>query len=259
MPLSKYHQTILKRFYTLSPIDGKNYVVFIDDIIRENSKYIFPGFEIVAVYSIKFNRNADLDLDEDYRGNILEKIEKQLVKRAHGRPSRFLYESSMPRNVQLYVASIFGIDQEEKFSDGRYHNRSDLSLFPDFGKKLTYDEWKPLYIPSLSEGGDIFNVIERKDILLHFPYQSYNPILSFFNQAAIDPDVSDIYITLYRVAADSLIANALISAAKNGKKVTVFIELKARFDEANNIIWSKKMKKAGIQIIYSIPGHKSSY
>ena len=246
----------LKRFYMLSPINGKDYVVFIDDIIRENSKYIFPGFEIVGVYSIKFNRNADLDFEEDYQGNILEKIEKKLVNRAHGHPSRFLYESSMPRNVQLYVASVFGIDLEEIFADGRYHNLSDLSLFPQFDKKLTNDEWKPLYLPSVSDGGDIFHAIEKKDILLHFPYHSYNPILSFFNQAAIDPEVSDIYITLYRVAADSLIANALISAAKNGKKVTVFIELKARFDEANNIIWSKKMKNAGIQIIYSIPGIK---
>jgi len=246
----------LKRFYTLSPVNGKNYVVFIDDIIRENSNYIFPGFEIVGVYSIKFNRNADLDFEEDYRGNIVEKIEKQLVDPAHGHPSRFLYESSMPRNVQLYVASTFGIYHDEIFADGRYHNLSDLSSFPHFGKKLTNKEWKPLYLSSLSEGGDIFNEIEKKDILLHFPYHSYNPILSFFNQAAIDPDVKEIYITLYRVAADSLIANALISAAKNGKKVTVFIELKARFDEANNIIWSKKMKKAGVKIIYNIPGIK---
>ena len=246
----------LKRFYTLSPIDGKDYVVFIDDIIKENSRYIFPGFEVAGMYSIKFNRNADLDFEEDYHGNILEKIEKKLGNRAYGQPSRFVYEASMPRNVQLYVASSFGIDHDEIFADGRYHNLSDLSSFPQFGKKLTNDEWLPLYLPMLSEGGDIFNAIEKKDILLHFPYHSYNPILSFFNQAAVDPDVSDIYITLYRVAADSLIANALISAAKNGKKVTVFIELKARFDEANNIVWSKKMKKAGIQIIYSIPGIK---
>jgi polyphosphate kinase len=245
----------LKRFYKLSPINGKNYVVFIDDIIRENSNYIFPGFEIVGVYSIKFNRNADLDFEEDYREDILEKIEKKLGNRANGNPTRFLHESSMPGNVQLYVASIFGIDLEEKFSDGRYHNLSDLSLLPQFDKKLVNEEWKPLHLPSLS-GADIFNAIENKDVLLHFPYHSYNSILSFFNQAAIDPDVSEIYITLYRVAADSLIANALISAAKNGKRVTVFIELKARFDEANNIIWSRKMKKAGIQIIYSIPGIK---
>jgi polyphosphate kinase len=246
----------LKRFYVLSPVNGKQYVVFIDDIIRNNATYIFPGFEIVGVYCIKFNRNADLDFEDDYRGNILKKIEKQLLKRAHGMPSRFLYETGMPRNVQLYVASIFGMDQDGIFEDGRYHNMKDLADFPSFDKKLTYEEWKPLSPLRLADVGDIFKVMEEKDILLHFPYHSYNSILSFFNQAAIDPDVKEIYITLYRVAADSLIGNALISAARNGKKVTVFIELKARFDEANNIIWSKKMKEAGIKIIYSIPGIK---
>ncbi len=246
----------LKRFFSLTPLNGKNYVVFIDDIIRENAQFIFPGFEIAGIYSIKFNRNADLDYEGDYSGNMLEKIEKQLVKRAHGHTSRFLFESVMPRNVQLYVASFFGIDQEETFSDGRYHNLSDLSSFPHFDKNINYSERKPLYLSALSDGGEIFKAIEKKDILLHFPYHSYNPILSFFNQAAIDPYVREIYITLYRVAADSLIANALISAAKNGKKVIVFIELKARFDEANNIVWSRKMKKAGIQIIYSLQNIK---
>ena len=246
----------LKRFYKLSPVNGVDHVIFIDDIIKENSRFIFPGFEIAGVYCIKFNRNEDIDFTEDYHGDILKLIEKQLSKRAHGFPSRFLFEPSMPRNVQLYVATIFGIDQDEIFTGSRYHNLSDLSSLPRFGKKLINDEWKPLSLFKLSEGGNIFKEIRRRDILLHFPYHSYNPILFFFNQAAIDPDVSDIYITLYRLASDSLIANALISAARNGKKVIVFIELKARFDEANNISWSKKMKDAGVRIIYSIPGIK---
>ncbi|MCW3116004.1 MAG: Polyphosphate kinase [Chitinophagaceae bacterium] len=246
----------LQRFYCLSQVNGQNYVIFIDDIIRENSKYIFPGFEIVGVYSIKFNRNEDIDFEGDYKGDIVKKIERKLVKRAHGFPSRFLFESTMPRNVQLYIASIFEIEHEELFEDGRYHNLSDLSSLPHFGKQLTNEAWAPLHLSVFSDKEDIFKILERRDILLHFPYQSYNPILSFFNQAAIDPEVEEIYITLYRVAADSLIANALISAARNGKKVVAFIELKARFDEANNIAWSKKMKKAGITIIYSIPGIK---
>jgi polyphosphate kinase len=246
----------LKRFYSLSQIDGRNYVVFIDDIIRENCSFIFPGFKVVGVYSIKFNRNEDLDFEEDYRGDILKLIEKKLVRRAHGLPSRLLFESAMPRNIQLYVASVFKINFEELFVGGRYHNMADLCSLPGFGKKLVYDEWKQLFLLSPMDNGDIFKEIEKSDLLLHFPYHSYNPVLSFFNQAAIDPAVTEIYITLYRLAADSLIANALISAAKNGKKVTVFIELKARFDEANNIAWSRKMKKAGVEIIYSIPGIK---
>jgi polyphosphate kinase len=246
----------LKRFYPLSPIDGKEYVIFIEDIIRENVQFVFPGFEIVGVYSIMMNRNAELDYEEDYPGNILKKIEKQLAKRAQGPPSRFLCEPSMPSNLQLYIASVFGIGHDELFTGLRYHSLSDISTLPTYGRRLTYEEQKPISQARLIEGGDIFKSIEQRDILLHFPYHSYNPILIFFNQAAIDSEVEEIYITLYRLATGSLIANALISAAKNGKRVTVFIELKARFDEANNILWSRRMRDAGIQIIYSIPGIK---
>jgi polyphosphate kinase len=246
----------LKRFYKLSPVNNHDHVIFIDDIIRENGHYLFPGFEITGIYSIKFNRNQDIDYNEDYSGDIVKKIKKQLLKRSHGLASRFLYEYTMPRNMQLYIAFIFGIDQDEIFAGNRYPNLSDLASFPKFGRELTYEAWKPLSSFRLPDGGDIFKKMEESDMLLHFPYQSYNPILFFFNQAAVDPDVSEIYITLYRLAADSLIANALISAARNGKRVTVFIELKARFDEANNITWSEKMKEAGVQIIYSIPAIK---
>lgn len=246
----------LKRFYSLSPVNGKNYVIFIEDIIRDNVQFVFPGFEIAGVYSIMMNRNAELDYEEDYPGNILKKIEKQLVKRAQGLPSRFLCEPSMPSNLRLYVASVFGIGPDEHFTGLRYHSLRDISTIPTFGKLLTYEEQRPILQQTLIEGGEIFKPIDEKDILLHFPYHSYNPILIFFNQAAIDPEVEEIYITLYRVATGSLIANALISAAKNGKRVTVFIELKARFDEANNILWSRKMKDAGIKLIYSIPGIK---
>jgi len=141
------------------------------------------------------------------------------------------------------------------FSGGHYHNLKDLINLPSFGKKLLYNALEPIN-KKFVRNGDIFNLILSKDILLHFPYHSYNTILSFFNQAAIDPDVSEIYIALYRVASESHIVNALISAAKNGKKVTAFLELKARFDEYNNIQWSKKMKEAGVKLIYSIPGIK---
>jgi polyphosphate kinase len=159
----------------------------------------------------------------------------------------------MPRNVQLFLGSSFGIDHDEIFAGRRYHNLKDLATLPVNIKELNYPDQKPLSSPQLYDNSDIFNLMDKRDILLHFPYDSYNPILSFFNQAAIDPFVDEIYITLYRVAFDSLIVNALISAARNGKTVTAFIELKARFDEANNIQWSRKMKDAGIRLIYGIP------
>ncbi|HEY8689287.1 MAG TPA: polyphosphate kinase 1 [Chitinophagaceae bacterium] len=243
----------LKRFFTLTPLDGFEYVIFIDDIVRENLTSIFPGLEMIGVYSIKFNRDAELPLVEEYSGDLLNKIEKQLKKRDYGAPSRFLYQNGMPVNLQLFLASAFNVKFEDMFAGRRYHNLSDLSSFPKFNKNLTYQKLKPLSSLNVMDSGDIFNVLNRQDVLLHIPYQSYNPVLSFFNQAAVDMDVTDIYITLYRVAAESHIVNALISAAKNGKNVTAFIELKARFDEANNIKWSRVMKDAGVKIIYSIP------
>jgi len=243
----------LKRFFALTALDGEEYVIFIDDIIRENLQYLFPKLEILSVYSIKFNRNAELNLTDEYSGNLLNKIEKQLKKRDIGLPSRFLYEQGMPRNLQLFLAAAFTVKYEDMFAGGRYHHLSDLSSFPAFNKNLQLEKFKPLSAANILDSGDIFNLLEKQDVLLHLPYQSYNPVLSFFNQAAVDAAVTDIYITLYRLAAESHIVNALISAAKNGKNVVVFIELKARFDEANNIKWSRVMKEAGIKLVYSMP------
>jgi polyphosphate kinase len=201
------------------------------------------------------NRDAELNLEEEYNIDLVSKIEKQLSKRNFGPPSRFLFESGMPQSVQLFLSSVLDLTLDEVFSGGRYHNLKDLASLPTFGKNLSYDRLEPLK-KNFSASTDIFDLVSSRDILIHLPYESYNPILSFFNQAAIDPEVREIYITLYRVAAESHVANALISAARNGKKVIVFLELKARFDEANNIQWSRRMKDAGIKIIYSIPGIK---
>ncbi|HVX28490.1 MAG TPA: polyphosphate kinase 1 [Parafilimonas sp.] len=246
----------LPRFYVLQPYENYEYVVFIDDIIRENLARIFPNMEIQGVYSIKLNRNAELDLNMEYSGDLLQKIERQLRKRDFGAPSRFLYEAGMPKNVQLFLASTFNLKFEEMFEGAHYHNLKDLIHFPKFNKDLEYKKQKPLTLHEAANSGDIFNILDNDDVLLNLPYQSYNLVLAFFNQAAVDPDVTDIYITLYRVASESHIVNALISAAKNGKNVFAFIELKARFDEENNIRWSKLMKEAGVKIIYSQPDIK---
>ncbi len=246
----------IKRFFVLQPIDNIQYVIFLDDIIRENIALLFPGQEIISLYSIKFNRDAEIVLDDEYSRNLLDKIEKQLSKRDTGAASRFLFENGMPANLQFFLASIFAVNASDMFVGGRYHNLSDLFSFPHFDKALEYPRQKSILFPPSTANGDIFQTIIKEDILLHLPYHSYTPVLSFFNQAAVDQDVSEIYITLYRVAAESHIVNALISAAKNGKKVTAFIELKARFDEANNIKWSRVMKKAGVKLIYSHPSIK---
>ena len=244
----------IKRFFVLESDTDDQHIVFLDDIIRDNLSCIFTGFEVHQCYSFKITRNAELYLDEEViEKDILHELEKQLAKRDMGSPTRFLYEKGMPLSLQHFLANSLGLNQEELYEGGRYHNLRDLANFPVKRKELEYPAFPQLRPLELEYCGDIFRQIASRDLLLHFPYESYNPVLSFFNQAAIDPEVETISVTLYRVAADSHIVNALISAAKNKKQVRVFVELKARFDEANNIKWSKEMIKAGVKIIYSIP------
>ena len=245
----------LPRFFKLESDSDEQHIVFLDDIIRENLGCIFTGFSIHSCYSFKITRDSELYLDEEggIRKDILKEMEKQLAKRDLGSPTRFLYEKGMPSSLQKFLAGSMGLKHDELYEGGRYHNLRDLSSFPVSRKELEYPPLQQLKPIGLEYCGDIFRQIEEKDLLLHFPYESYNPVLAFFNQAAIDPDVQSISVTLYRVASESHIVNALISAAKNKKRVQVFVELKARFDEANNIKWSKEMVKAGVKIIYSIP------
>lgn len=246
----------LGRFHSIYK-DNKQHIFFIDDIIRENLAYVFSGYEINSCYSFKITRDAELNLDEEnFKTSIIEEVEKKLIKRERGLPSRLLFEKGMPFAMQKLMANSFALTDKQLFEGGRYHNLNDLASLPVDRPDLSFAKHIPVKHKLLEDYADMFKQMENGDILLHFPYQSYNPVLSFFNQAAIDPDVKSIYVTLYRVASDSHIANALISAAKNKKDVTVFVELKARFDEANNIRWSKEMKRAGVKIIYSIPGVK---
>ena len=244
----------VSRFVKLESGGEEQPIVFLDDIIRDNMNCIFAGFTIHACYSFKITRNSELFLDEESIGEgLLKEMEKKLAKRDMGPPTRFLYEKGMPLSVQNFLAQSLGLKQEELYEGGRYHNLSDLASLPVSREDLEYPSLQQLKPVGLEYCGDIFRQVEEKDLLLHFPYESYNPVLAFFNQAAIDPGVESIAVTLYRVAAESHIVNALISAAKNKKQVQVFVELKARFDEANNIKWSKEMEKAGVKIIYSIP------
>ena len=247
----------LSRFTELPKIDDKHYLLFLDDVIRENLGEVFPGYKVHGAYSVKLTRDAELNIEDEFTGDIADKIEKQLGKRDVGTATRFLFDRTMPQLVRDFLQDYFDIREEEMVEGGRYHNLKDLGSLPNpTGKKLTYDTWPPVPHPGFNTGRSIFKTVAEEERLLHLPYHSYNYILRFFNEAAIDPQVKEIYVTLYRVAANSHIVNALISAAKNGKKVTVFVELKARFDEANNLKWSKKMKAAGVKIINSIPGLK---
>ncbi|MEI9910969.1 MAG: polyphosphate kinase 1 [Bacteroidota bacterium] len=247
----------LPRFLELPVINEEYHILFLDDVVRENLSGVFPGFTIRGAYGIKMTRNAEMNIEDEFTGDIADKIEKQLEKRDDGHATRLLVDKAIPQDIKHFVQKYFNLHAQEMAEGGRYHNLKDLSHLPDPTKgKLAFPKWSAAPHHGFSNQRSIFHSIEEREQLLHLPYHSYNYILRFFNEAAINPTVKEIYVTLYRVAADSHIVNALISAAKNGKKITVFVELKARFDEANNLKWSKKMKAAGIKIINSIPGLK---
>ena len=259
-----YHYALMKipfskvpRFIELPPHEGKYYIMFIDDIIRANLQSVFPGYGIDSCYSIKISRDADIYLEDEGKGSILEKIRKKVKKRKIGALSRFMYDQAMPADFLAFICEAFGILPDDLVVGGRYNNLQDLSKLPNpAGKQLEQHPSLPMRIRSLDEVGSIFKVIKKRDVMLHFPYESFDYLIRFLMEAAFDPKVDEIKITQYRVAENSAVINTLISAAQNGKKVTVFVELKARFDEENNMRTAARMEQAGIKIIYSIPGLK---
>ena len=245
----------LPRFYTIN--DGNlRHVLFLDDIIKHNLSFLFPADTIKGAYSIKITRDADLDLQDELEGDIAQKIEYQITQRDLGSATRLLYQPGIPNNLLQSIVSIFKLFNASKIEGGHYHNLKDLFSFPVTDSDLLYPKQTPVSISFAHDQQSLFAEMQQRDLFVHPPYHAYETVLRFFNQAAIDPAVEEIYTTMYRVASDSQIVHALISAVKNGKKVTVFVELKARFDEANNIKWAKRMKNAGVKIIYSIPNLK---
>lgn len=240
----------LPRFYSVNAGD-EQYILFLDDIIRHNLNKLFKNEVINGCYSFKVTRDAELDLKDEYHGDLSEQIEKQLLKRDMGIATRFLHQPGIPLRTLHFITDKFGLQSSSVVEGGMYHNLKDLMALPVNNPSLRYTRWIPANSYHVTDEGSLFDHIEKQDYIFHAPYQSYNTILRFFNEAATDASVNEISVTLYRVASDSRIVNALISAANNGKKVRVMVELKARFDEANNIKWAKKMKAAGVDIIYS--------
>lgn len=244
----------LPRFFS-AELDGKQYIVFLDDIVKKFLPLLFAQYRVIDSWNIKITRDAELDIVDEYEGDLSEKIEKQLAKRNDGKPTRFLYDAGLPLQFLPFLFTFLKLSHENAIEGGHYHNLKDLGSLPLKRNEFNYPKHAFLDAP-VDKSKTIYRNIVSKDILVHTPYHSYNTVLQFFNEAAVDASVKEIYTTLYRIAGNSKIVHALITAAKNGKRVTVFIELKARFDEENNINWSKKMKAAGVQIITSIPGLK---
>lgn len=250
-------RTVLPRFVWIPGTGEHQYVMFLDDIVRFNLPQIFPEYEIGQAYAVKLSRDADLNLDDEYTGNLKEKIAKGLAKRASGIPCRVLYDLNMPVEMVSVLTSRMRFDEDDLVPGGRYHNLHDLHSFPRFGfKDLCYAPLPPLGHPVISGYPSLFSAIKEQDLLLHLPYQSFDYVVDFLHEATDDPEVEEIWIALYRVASQSKVVSALIEAARKGKRVTAFVEIKARFDEEPNLFWAEQMEQAGIRILYSMPGLK---
>lgn len=252
---------VLPRFLVLLKTDKKQYVIILDDIIRLRLKEVFAilKFECIEAYNIKLTRDAELDIDiHDISRGLLEKVQKSIKNRSKAEPVRFVFDPTMPEDIYKELIKKLKLNKNDGLiPEGRYHNLKDFTDFPAIGsKKLRYPKWNPLPHPDLQGQVSLLNVIRKKDILLNFPYQSFNYIIDLLREAAIDPEVISIKINLYRVAEQSRIINALINAAKNGKSVSVIVELQARFDEENNIYWANKLQEEGVKVTFGVPGLK---
>lgn len=248
------------RFVILPQEKNKKYIILLDDVIRYNVHEMFSvfGYTTKEAINIKLTRDAELDIDQDVSKSMLEKISKGVKDRKKGQPVRFVYDNTMSKEMLAFIMKKLGMDKKDNaIPGGRYHNFKDFIRFPNIDKKLMYEHPVPLnhkYLNNINTS--ILNVIKQKDILLHYPYHTYDHIITLLRETSIDPTVESIKITLYRVADSSKIANALVNAIKNGKKVTVLVELQARFDEENNIYWANKLQEEGATVIYGVPGLK---
>ena len=250
----------INRFVVLPPEGEKQFVIMLDDVIRLNLNKIFDIFdyESVSAHMIKITRDAQLDIDSDMSKSMLEKISAGVKDRRIGEPVRFIYDQTIEKDTLNFFLTNMKIDATDSIiPGGKYHNRRDYMDFPNLGRfDLLYKTNLPLPIPGLSLDENIMKKIAVKDYLVNAPYQSYSYVIKFLREAALDPKVTTIKITLYRLAKNSQIISSLINAAKNGKKVTVQIELQARFDEASNISYAEQMQTEGIELIFGIKGLK---
>ena len=253
LPYSK-----VPRFIEL-PKHGKNYyLMFIEDIIKANIDTIFPGYDVDSSYCIKISRDADILIDESANtSEIIEQVKTKVKKRKIGAVCRFVYDRAMPDDFLDFLVDAFRINRQELVPGDKHLNMEDLRHLPNPNNSVRpIRKPQPMKLNCLDERESIFRYVEKKDLLLHYPYHSFEHFIHFLYEAVHEPTVREIMVTQYRVAENSAVINTLIAAAQNGKKVTVFVELKARFDEENNLATAEMMKAAGINILFSLPGLK---
>ncbi len=251
---------ILSRFLVLPTVNNQKYVMLLDDIIRYKLHSIFDIFNYkkIEAYTIKVTLDAELDLDDDISEGVIDKLSKSLKNRKTAQPVRLIYDKNIAPDLLVFILDkIKPSLNDSVIAAGVYHNFKDFIKFPDVGNdKLSYRKLPPVEHPQLKNKASIIHEIAKNDILLNYPYQTFNHIIHLLREAAIDPKVTSIKINLYRVAKNSKIIHAMISAAKNGKKVTVIVELRARFDEEANIYWAEKLQDEGVKVVFGIPGLK---
>ena len=251
----------ISRFVVLPKKDDKQYIMFIDDIIRFNLDILFSFFNYtnIEAHMLKITRDAELDIDDmDLSKSYIKKIQEYVNKRKISNPVRLVYDESIPKETLSYLIKKIRITSHDSLiPGGKYHHRSDYMNFPDLGRTdLLYPKEKALNIKNLKIESNLLDQLLERDFLMYTPYHSFSYLISILRQSAIDPTVKSIKITLYRLSKKSNVISCLINAAKNGKKVLVQIELQARFDEENNIKVSQELKAAGVDLIYGVKGLK---
>ncbi|RYY32269.1 MAG: polyphosphate kinase 1 [Sphingobacteriaceae bacterium] len=249
----------LSRFLVLPETNNLKFIILLDDIIRYNLEDIFFIFDhdTIEAYSIQLTRDAELDLDKEVSEKFVDALSKSLQKRKKGKPMRLLYDTAMPIDMLQHLINKMGLQGESLIPGNRYHNFKDFISFPNVGRpELEYAKYPPLPVEDLSFGRSLMEMIARKDYMVSTPYQSFDYVIHFLREAAIDPKVKEISIAVYRLAENSRVVHALINAAKNGKKVHCLVELRARFDEQNNIFWSNRLEEEGVKVVYGVSGYK---
>ncbi|MDX1773739.1 polyphosphate kinase 1 [Oceanihabitans sediminis] len=250
----------MDRFVVLPKQDDKNYIIMVDDLLRYCLDDIFNIFDYksISAHMIKITRDGELDLDSDLSKSFIEKISDSVKHRQIGDPVRFVYDKTIDKKTLQYFMAKMAIENTDSvIPGGRYHNRRDYMAFPSLGRNdLLYNKIEPLPIKGLSLENSIFSEIAKKDYLLYAPYHTFSYVVKFLREAALDPTVKSIKITIYRLAQISHVASSLINAAKNGKKVTVSIEIQARFDEQANIDYAEQMENEGVNLFFGVQGLK---
>src|SRR5882757_4465755 len=251
---------VLGRFVQLpSPAMDEHHIILLEDIIRYNLRNIFAyfGYDTYESWVFKVTRDAEIDLDNDVSTTLIQKIEKGLKNRRKGKPVRFVYDEQMDKGLLEYLMKRLNLTRKDGnlIPGGRIHNFRHFMDFPDvFPKKG--QRRKSFVHPLLVKTPRVTDVVLEQDVMLHFPYHSFNPVIDMLREAAIDPNVTTIKITCYRLAENSKIINTLVNAVRNGKNVTVMLELRARFDEEANLEWKERLEDEGVKVLLGVPNTK---